>query len=144
MGRNSAFSKEFSGELEGEDLDPEDDAMPIEVLVLGRDIEVESDGRTVRLEAHITKHNGQADGVTWVKMFEKGCPEKFTHCYIDTIDGELILDAIENYVRQGKGPKVAQFIREEGKSIRNPVTFRIKLDSALGSGSLQAEAADMF
>lgn len=118
--------------------------MPIEVLVLGRDIEVEADGRTVRLEAHITKQKSQEDGVTWVKMFEKGCPEKFTHCYIDTIDGELILDAIENYVRQGKGPQVAQFIRDEGKTIRNPVTFRIKLDSALGSGSLRPETDDMF
>jgi hypothetical protein len=116
--------------------------MPADILVLKREVEVDGSLRVVVLEAHITKQPDQLDGVTWVKIYEKMMPEKFAHCYIDTIDGELILNAIENYVRQGKGPAVEEFFRKEGRTASNPVTFRMKLDAALGGGTeLHGDAA---
>ena len=115
------------------DFDPEDDAMPADILVLKREVEC-PDGRVVCINANITKHEGNS-GITWIKFFEKRDPDNFSHCYVDTIDAELIVNAIENYVRDGKGPEVARFLKEEGRAIMSPVIFRMKLDTALGSGN---------
>lgn len=95
--------------------------------------------RVVCMEAHITKHENQTDGITWLKIYEKATPENFNHCYIDSIDAELILDCIENYVAMGKGPEVAEFLRQDGRSIGDPIAFRIKLETALGGGLEAAE-----
>ncbi len=129
--------------MDEDQFDPEEDSMPADVLVLGRDVETK-DGRVVRLEGHITKQPESEDGVTWIKMHEKGTPENFTHCFVDTIDAELILDAMENYIRAGKGPRLVTFLKEEGRSIRNPVTFRLKLDTALGGEDLKDDVSDLF
>lgn len=126
-----------------EEYDPEEDAMPSESLVLKRRVEEDISGDIVIIEAQITRHDDQEDGITFLKLYKEGS-EKFSHCYVDTTDPELILDAMENYVRQGKMNDVAHFLSEDGRTISNPTTFRIKLDSTLGQGGLEAEMKDLF
>ena len=132
MGQNRrALNQEF-GALDEDDFDPEDDAMPADMLCFKRGVTA-PDGQEVIIEVNITKHE-DGQGITWIKFYNRGCPESFSHCYVDTIDAELIVNAIENYVREGKGTEVAAFLREEGRVAMSPVIFRMKLDTALGGG----------
>jgi len=108
-------------------------------LKLTRDVEC-PDSRTVCIEAHITK-SADNEGITWVKFYEKMDPRNFTHCYIDTMDPELILNCIEDALRNGKGPQLAAFFREEGRVALSPVVFRMKLETALGGSELHGDAA---
>jgi len=130
--------------MEDETFDSEEDTLPADILILRREVTVDISGDRVVLEAHVTKHQGQDDGITWIKMYDLGRPEKFSHCYIDTINGELILDAMENYIRGGRMTEVADFLREDGRAIRNPVTFRLKLESALGGSGSHVDTNDLF
>lgn len=113
--------------------------MPSDILTLKREVEC-PDGRMVCIEANITKHEDN-EGITWVKFFEKLDPKNYSHCYVDTLNPELILNAIENMLRRGKGPELAAFLKEEGRVVLSPVTFRLKLETALGGGELQGDAA---
>lgn len=128
--------------MDEESFDSENDALPADVLVFKREVETPV-GRAVCMEAHITKHDDNS-GMTWIKFYERGTPDNFSHCYVDTIDAELILNAIENYVKAGKGPAVAEFLREEGSAIMSPVIFRMKLDTALGEGTLGEDSEPLF
>lgn len=138
-GNRGFYNSEFAGMGE-DDFDPEDDALPSDILVLRRKVE-SATGIPWMLEAHITKHDDES-GVTWIKMFEEYAAANFSHCYVDTIDAELILNCIENYIRIGKGHEVEKFFQENGRTAMNPVTFRMKLETMLGSSGLgDSEAA---
>lgn len=115
--------------------------MPADMLNFTRKIDT-PDGRSVIIQAFITKGEDENSGITWIKFYESATPSNFTHCFVDTIDPELILSALENYIRDGKGPEVAEFLKEEGRVAMSPVAFRMKLDTALGSGSLSKDAAE--
>ena len=141
-GRRSAFSQEFQP-VDREVFDPADDTTSSSILVFKRKVEVTDTLRphSVVIEAQVTKNEEDADGITLLKLYDSGAPEKFSHCYIDTIDGELILDAVENYVRQGKASEVSRFFEEEGRYAGDPTTFRLKLDTALGGSDLSGADA---
>jgi hypothetical protein len=128
--------------MDEDDFDSEDDAMPADMLCFKREVTA-PDGQEVVIEASITKH-GDDQGVTWIKFYNRGLPQNFSHCFVDTMDAELILSAVENYVRDGKGPEVAAFLKEEGRVAMSPVVFRLKLDTALGGGSQARDAGSVF
>ena len=143
-GNRKAFGSDFEWGENEENFDPEEDSLPSDTLVIKRDVEENVSGALFILEAHITRHAAQDSGITWIKVYPSTTPEIYSHCYVDTTDPELILDAMENYVRQGKMNDVAHFLSEDGRTISNPTTFRIKLDSTLGQGGLEAEMKDLF
>lgn len=115
--------------------------MSSDILVLTRVVD-SKDGRQYVIEAHITKHD-ENTGITWMKLFGKGDPDNFSHCYVDTIDAELIVNAMENYIRLGKKNKVDEFLRTEGRVAMDPVIFRMKLETAMGAEDLAGEE-DLF
>jgi len=118
--------------------------MPSNTLVMRRKIEENVSGDPYIIDAHITRHDDEGKGITWIKLYHANFPENYSHCYVDTMNPELILDAMENYVRAGKFAEVENFLQQDGRALGNPVTFRLKLDSALGGGSLANEVTDLF
>lgn len=127
--------------MEEDNFDPDDDAMSSDILVLTQEVEEEKGGTTCVLEAHITKHDDN-NGVTWIKFYNKGSTS-FSHCYVDTIDAELIVNAIANYVRVGRKYDVDTFLRTEGRVAMSPVAFRMKLEAFMNAGSVD-ETAGLF
>lgn len=129
MGK-SLFNSEFTDV--GEDyFDPDEDSMPSDILVLKRCVNPPS-GPGWTIEAHITRSEGDEKGVTWIKLYDTNS-SNFSHCYVDTMDPELILNAMENYILNGRGVEVEAFLREEGRVAKDPVVFRMKMENVLGS-----------
>lgn len=122
-------------------FDPDEDVMPSDTMIIRKEVDT-ADGRVSVIEAQITTNSEAPNGITWIKLYEKAVPDIFLNFYVDTLNPELILNAIENYYAQGKGPEVAKFILSEGKSVRNPVEFRLKLEATLGSVAMGGDAAD--
>jgi hypothetical protein len=116
--------------------------MPSADLVIRKKVTT-ADGRVSIIEATITKNDSTPDGITWIKMYEEGDPNNFANFFVDTLNPELILTALENYLAKGKGPEIARFLHEEGKTVRNPVEFRLKLEATLGSMDMGGDAADI-
>ena len=143
-GNRKAFGSDFEWGENEENFDPEEDSLPSDTLVIKRDVEENVSGALFILEAHITRHAAQDSGITWIKVYPSTTPEIYSHCYVDTTDPELILDAMENYIQAGRFSEVERFLDADGRAIGNPVTFRLKLDAALGGNDLAKEVADLF
>ena len=58
------------------------------------------------------------------------------HMFIDTLKPEPVINAIEERLEAGLFWSLMQFMKKEGKAIRDPIELRLKLDSAIPTSSI--------
>jgi hypothetical protein len=117
---------EDEGEV-GADEEAIDGGNTLELLVLHREV---SEPMHVKIEAHVSK-----DG-TFIKFWHVLRDEKFYHVFLDCMEPEPILNAMVQRFEQGKFRQMITFIEEVGKAIRDPIEFRLKLDSYMGATAI--------
>jgi len=135
MAKNRAFRDDDEDldleELADESYDPEEDAMPTVHIVQRRIIE---DPIRVEIEATIGEES------TFIKFFRLNNPERFKFCFIDTLDPEMVLNTLETKFNDGLLEEVEDFFEKYGRSISDPVKFRLKLDAVVrataGNGAM--------
>jgi len=125
MGKNRSFGNDDDldydfDELEEPEYDAEEDAMPCVHTVIRRDVELPI---PVKIEATVAEDN------TYIKFYRPRNPDKFCFCFVDTIDPEMLLTTLENKFSEGLLEEVEDFFAKYGRSISDPVRFRIKLDA---------------
>ena len=115
---------------DGEELSMDDDEEStgehdtLELLILHREVQ---DPMHVKIEAHVQK-----DG-TFIKFWHVPRGERaFHHMYLDSMEPEPILNALVQRIEEGRFSGLVSFINTVGKAIRDPIEFRLKLDSYMG------------
>lgn len=120
MAKKSCFDDALP-EVGAGDFDDETDIPNIDQLVLERTV---SDP-LVQITATISE-----DHVSFIQC-NRASPEESCHCYVDTTDPEFILNALERHIADGGWRKVVQFFQRDGRTISDPVTFRLKFDAVM-------------
>jgi len=92
----------------------------------------------VRIEAHIT---GESTYIT-IKRINPGKRQQDISMFVDTIDPEPLVNALETKLEAGLYWAIFQFMSNEGKTIRDPIELRLKLDSEVSASSIPSEAED--
>lgn len=117
-----ADPEEVDGEVEGK----------ASIGVFTRRVTDNRNGAVIKLEAHITKSPEDNDGVTWIKFYYQDDEQKMGHCFVDTIDPDIILDAIEGYLANGKFSQLLSFLESEARTAADPISFRVLMEDVLG------------
>ena len=58
------------------------------------------------------------------------------HMFVDTLDPEPILNALESKFEQGGYHVIMNFLKGEGNTIRDPIELRLKLDTMFSVSSI--------
>jgi len=77
----------------------------------------------------------QADLYTFVQFWHVLDPKHRYHFFIDTGEPETVINALERRFSDGQFHAVRNFIKKKGKTIRDPLEFRLQLDAELGTVS---------
>ena len=108
----------------GQDQEVFDHVDPVEQLVIRREV---TEPMHVKLEAHVM------DTGTFLKFWHVPRGEAaFTHMLIDDMEPELLINALVERFEEGRYWEVVKFIQDEGRAIRDPIEFRLKLDASMG------------
>lgn len=126
MGRTGDFGDDEDGfdiaDLGEEEYDAEEDALPTVQIVIRRVVEKP---KHVVIEATIGEES------TFIKFYKPAYPEEFKFCFIDTLDPEMVLNTLEGKFSEGLLEEVEDFFDKYGRSISDPVKFRLKLDAVV-------------
>ena len=89
--------------------------------------------REVKNPMHVKIEAQVRSSGTFIKFWHvsRGA-DNFHWCFVETIDPEPLVNAIEQRLNDGMFFPIVQFIKESGRTIRDPVEIRLKMDSALG------------
>jgi hypothetical protein len=124
MGRRSAFTDDEGdfdiGELVDEEYDADEDALPSTQIVIRRIVDKPI---SIQIEATIGEDS------TFIKFWRTIRPESFKFCFLDTLDPDMILDTLEGKFENGLIEGVEDFFDKYGRTISDPVRFRLKLDA---------------
>lgn len=83
----------------------------------------------VRIEATVSP------GGTFLKIEHVTQPDpkrRKVHLFIDSLCPDRVLNAIVHRIEDGRYHDVIRFLEGQGKSIKDPTLFRLKLDAELG------------
>lgn len=84
----------------------------------------------VIIEGYITESD-----MTYISLYHVLNEKAKCYMWIDTREPEVVLNALEEYVREGYFWNILKFIEKEGRSIRDPVELRLKLDIIFNGGT---------
>ena len=134
MVRERIFDDELEfDDDEDEEFDPEEDAMPISQFVIRREVKKPDH---VMIEATIGAES------TFIKFWLAHQDDSFNFCFLDTIEPDMVLNALEQKFEAGLLQEVIAFFDTYGKYLKDPVNFRIKLD-AIVKASIDIDDDDL-
>lgn len=120
------FGLETDDEFQG--FDENEDSLPTIQIVQKREVRVANYGSALCIESHIGEdsvyikvHNGFGKTIFYCFMSVEAETEK------DYLDPTLVLDTIEEKLRDGLLWKVAEYFDNHGRNITDPIEFHIGL-----------------
>ena len=114
----------FTGDEEDE-FDPEDDTLPVLFINLKRHV---ADPEPIELESSTSE-----TGMSKISFWKSRDPKHVYHCYLDAPDPGMILDTLELRFSEGGFHDVVSFLNDQGRTISDPLIFRLQLDGYLGA-----------
>jgi len=128
----------FADILEDDDRTEYDDASDTKEVVMVTLTREVKEPIPVRIEATISESH-----MTKIVCYRTDRSKEEVHCYVDSVDPEPILNALEIYISQGRWSSIFAFFKEQGMVVLDPQIFRMKMDAVMGE-TCQEDAGDMF
>jgi hypothetical protein len=134
----------------------EDDLNGVFVDIGDPDYNEEEDTPNVNQFVHTRKVDGPVPVIiqatttgdmTMITVRRRDYPDKQVSCYVDTPEISVILDSLQAHLNLGRYMEYANFIKELGHVVHDPINFRMQMDATLGTTGCDDDRdniSDMF
>jgi len=138
VGRKSCFDDILGDDGDG-DYDDASDTPEVTMVTLTREVK---EPIPVKIEATISESH--MTKIVCFRTDRGGRAAEEVHCYVDSVDPEPILNALEIYIEQGRWSSIFAFFKEQGMVVLDPHVFRMKMDAVMGETCHASDRDDMF